>query len=215
MWCYMFIKRIFDIVLSFSSIVILCPVFFIIFFLVRIKIGSPVLFSQSRPGLNGRPFRMITFRTMTRDVDADGKLLPDALRLIPFGAFLRSTSLDELPELLNVLKGDMSLVGPRPLLMEYLPLYSERQALRHEVRPGITGWAQVNGRNALSWEEKFDLDVWYVENRTLWLDIKILFLTVWQVVKRDGISHGEEATMPRFEGARQCRASQEMSREDS
>ncbi len=144
---------------------------------------------------------MIKFRTMTDERDADGELLPDRERLTAFGQFLRSTSLDELPELWNVFKGDMSLVGPRPLLMEYLPLYSDRQARRHEVRPGITGWAQINGRNALSWEEKFELDVWYVENQTLWLDIKILFLTVWKVVKRDGISQDGEATMSRFTGS--------------
>ena len=174
-----------------------------------------MLFRQVRPGKDGRTFEMIKFRTMTDERGKDGELLPDAQRLTPFGQFLRSTSLDELPELWNVLKGEMSLVGPRPLLMEYLPLYSERQARRHDLKPGITGWAQINGRNALSWEEKFELDVWYVENRTLWLDIKILFLTVWQVVKRDGISHGEEATMPRFEGAGESRASQELSREGS
>ncbi len=150
--------------------------------------------------MNGKPFEMMKFRTMTDDRDDNGKLLPDAKRLTSFGQFLRSTSLDELPELWNVLKGDMSLVGPRPLLMEYLPLYSERQARRHDVRPGVTGWAQINGRNALSWEERFELDVWYVENRTLWLDIKILFLTVWQVVKRDGISQDGEATMSKFTG---------------
>ncbi|AFT69997.1 Sugar transferase, putative [Alloalcanivorax dieselolei B5] len=144
---------------------------------------------------------MVKFRTMTDERDENGELLPDDVRLTKFGAFLRSTSLDELPELINVLKGDMSLVGPRPLLMEYLPLYSERQYRRHEVRPGITGWAQINGRNALSWDEKFELDVWYVENRSLWLDIKILFLTVLKVVKRDGISHGGEATMPKFTGS--------------
>ena len=198
----MFLKCIFDIVLSFFSLVMLLPVILLISFLVRIKLGSPVLFSQSRPGLNGKPFRMIKFRTMTSDIDSDGRLLPDSLRLVPFGAFLRSTSLDELPELLNVLKGEMSLVGPRPLLMDYLPLYNDRQARRHRVRPGITGWAQVNGRNALSWEEKFELDVWYVENRTLWLDIKILFLTVWKVVRKDGISADGEATMPAFQGTK-------------
>jgi lipopolysaccharide/colanic/teichoic acid biosynthesis glycosyltransferase len=152
---------------------------------------------------------------MTNERSENGELLPDADRLTSFGHFLRSTSLDELPELLNVLKGDMSLVGPRPLLMEYLSLYSERQAHRHDVRPGITGWAQINGRNALSWEEKFELDLWYVENRTLWIDIKILFLTVWQVVKRDGISHGEEATMPRFVGAGESLGPHEVSKEDS
>jgi len=164
--------------------------------------GSPVLFRQIRPGLNGKPFEMIKFRTMKDAVDAQGNPLPDSERLTPFGQFLRSSSLDELPELWNVLKGDMSLVGPRPLLMEYLPLYTPEQYRRHEVRPGVTGWAQINGRNALSWEEKFQLDVWYVDNRSLWLDIKILFLTVKKVVIRDGISADGEATMPKFTGSR-------------
>lgn len=173
----------------------------VLWVLIRSRIGSPALFIQLRPGKNGRPFRMIKFRTMTDARDAQGNLLPDAARLTPFGRFLRSTSLDELPELWNVLKGDMSLVGPRPLLMEYLPLYSPEQARRHEVRPGITGWAQINGRNAISWEEKFALDVWYVDNRSFWLDLKILFLTVKRVLVRDGISHGEEATMPKFSGS--------------
>ncbi|MFC3862725.1 sugar transferase [Deinococcus antarcticus] len=168
--------------------------------LVRQKLGSPVLFAQVRPGLNGKPFTMYKFRTMTEERGPDGELLPDSVRLTSFGKFLRSTSLDELPELWNVLKGDMSLVGPRPLLMEYLPLYTERQARRHEVRPGITGWAQVNGRNALSWDEKFEHDVWYVENRSLFLDLKILLMTLQKVVKRDGISAQGEATMPRFRG---------------
>ena len=209
------VKRLFDILCVFPALLALSFIFLVLAFAVRIKVGSPIFFSQLRPGKNGKPFRMVKFRTMTDGRDIHGDLLSDKDRLVPFGAFLRSTSLDELPELWNVLKGDMSLVGPRPLLMEYLPLYDERQAKRHLLRPRVTGWAQVNGRNALSWEEKFELDVWYVENRTLWLDIKILFLTIWQVVKRDGISHGEEATMPRFEGASERRASQEVSREDS
>jgi len=208
-------KRAMDLLGAAAGLFILAPVILLLGFLVRRKHGAPVYFRQERPGKDGKSFEMIKFRTMTDERDENGDLLPDAQRLTSFGQFLRSTSLDELPELWNVLKGDMSLVGPRPLLMEYLPLYSERQARRHAVRPGVTGWAQINGRNALSWEEKFELDVWYVENRTLWLDIKILFLTVWQVVKRDGISHGEEATMPRFEGAGERRASQELSREDS
>ncbi len=161
--------------------------------------GKPFFF-QKRPGKDEVIFSIIKFKTMNDKKNNKGGLLSDAERLTKIGAFLRKTSLDEIPQLINVLKGDMSLVGPRPLLMEYLPLYSERQALRHEVRPGITGWAQVNGRNALSWEEKFDLDVWYVENRTLWLDIKILFLTVWKVVKRDGISQDGESTMTKFSG---------------
>ncbi len=194
-------KKIFDILLSVIALIFLFFVFVILMILVRHNLGGPIFFRQTRPGIHCHPFEMIKFRTMTDQRGGDGKLLPDAERLTAFGQFLRSTSLDELPELWNVLKGDMSLVGPRPLLMEYLPLYSERQARRHEVRPGITGWAQINGRNALSWEEKFELDVWYVENRTLWLDIKILFLTVWQVVKRDGISQDGEATMSKFTGS--------------
>ncbi len=193
-------KRLMDLLGSFLGLILLSPVLIVVSALVRLKLGSPILFTQIRPGLGGRSFKMMKFRTMTDERDENGELLPDEVRLTKFGAFLRSTSLDELPELINVLRGDMSLVGPRPLLMEYLPLYSERQYRRHEVRPGITGWAQINGRNALSWDEKFELDVWYVENRSLWLDIKILFLTVLKVVKRDGISHGGEATMPKFTG---------------
>ncbi len=169
---------------------------------VRRKLGSPVFFTQVRPGLHGRPFKMVKFRTMTDERDPDGHLLSDAVRLTPFGRWLRATSLDELPELWNVLKGNMSLVGPRPLLMEYLPLYTPEQTRRHEVSPGITGWAQVNGRNSISWEDKFELDVWYVEHRSLWLDIKILWLTVRKVVMRDGISAAGEATMPRFTGSK-------------
>ncbi len=194
-------KRLVDISGAIGGLLVLCPIFLVLVLLVRHKLGSPTLFTQVRPGMRGAPFKMMKFRTMTDERDENGDLLPDDVRLTKFGAFLRSTSLDELPELINVLKGDMSLVGPRPLLMEYLPLYSERQYRRHEVRPGITGWAQINGRNALSWEEKFELDVWYVENRSLWLDIKILFLTILKVVKRDGISHGGEATMPKFTGS--------------
>jgi len=195
------IKRAVDIFGSAGGVLLLAPILAVLCLLVRLKHGSPICFRQVRPGKAGKPFEMVKFRTMTDERGADGELLPDSERLTPFGQFLRSTSLDELPELWNVLKGDMSLVGPRPLLMQYLPLYSERQSRRHEVRPGITGWAQINGRNALSWEEKFELDVWYVENRTLWLDIKILFLTVWKVVKRDGISQDGEATMTRFTGS--------------
>lgn len=168
--------------------------------MVRRKLGSPVLFRQVRPGLHGRPFMMVKFRTMTDERGVDDELLPDAQRLTAFGRFLRATSLDELPELWNVLRGEMSLVGPRPLLMEYLPLYSPDQARRHEVRPGITGWAQVNGRNALSWEDRFKLDVWYVDHRSLWLDLRILWLTVRKVIVREGISAEGEATMPRFTG---------------
>lgn len=170
--------------------------------LVRRKLGSPVFFRQVRPGMNGKPFEMVKFRTMTDERGPDGQLLPDAVRLTPFGRFLRSSSLDELPELWNVLKGDMSLVGPRPLLMEYLPLYSPEQARRHEVRPGVTGWAQINGRNAISWEDKFKLDTWYVDNQSLWLDIKILWLTVKKVLVREGISAAGEATMSKFTGSK-------------
>ena len=194
-------KRAMDLVGALAALVLLSPIVVVLCILVRSKLGSPVFFRQVRPGIEGRPFKMVKFRTMTDERGPDGALLPDDQRLTGLGAWLRSTSLDELPELFNVLKGDMSLVGPRPLLMDYLSLYNDRQARRHEVRPGITGWAQINGRNALSWEEKFELDVWYVDNRSLWLDIKILFKTVLQVLKRDGISHGEEATMPRFKGS--------------
>ena len=169
--------------------------------LIRRKLGSPVLFFQVRPGLRGQLFKMVKFRTMTDERNNDGALLPDVKRLTPFGRFLRSSSLDELPELWNVLKGEMSLVGPRPLLVEYLPLYTPEQARRHEVRPGITGWAQVNGRNAISWEDKFALDVWYVDHRSLWLDLRILWMTVKKVLVRDGISAAGEATMTRFKGA--------------
>jgi len=208
------VGRIFDFILSFFLLLFLFPFLLFIWLLVVYKLGSPAFFIQQRPGLQGKPFKMVKFRTMTRERDSAGNLLPDEDRLTAFGRFLRSSSVDELPELLNVLKGDMSLVGPRPLLMEYLPQYSERQYRRHEVRPGITGWAQVNGRNTLSWEEKFELDVWYVENKSLWLDVKIIFLTVWKVFRRDGISHGDEATMPRFEGSSKCSISHENSREE-
>ena len=193
-------KRLFDIVAAGSVLIILALVLISVAVLVRIKLGSPILFKQTRPGLHGKPFKMMKFRTMLDAVDAQGNPLPDEVRLTSFGKLLRSTSLDELPGLLSVLKGDMSLVGPRPLLMEYLPLYSVEQARRHEVRPGITGWAQVNGRNAISWEDKFKLDVWYVENQSFWLDIKILFLTVWKVVNRQDISADGEATMSKFTG---------------
>ena len=169
---------------------------------IRWKLGSPVLFRQQRPGLGGRPFWLLKFRTMTDARDADGNVLPDDQRLTAFGRFLRAASLDELPELFNVLKGDMSLVGPRPLLMQYLDRYTPEQARRHEVRPGITGWAQVNGRNAITWEEKFRLDVWYVDNWSMWLDIKIIAMTIWKILKREGISHPGQATMARFTGSR-------------
>lgn len=193
-------KRTFDIAASAVGLLLLAPVFVFIAWQVRRKMGSPVLFRQVRPGLHGKPFEMIKFRTMRDAVDAQGNPLPDAERLTPFGNFLRASSLDELPELWNVLKGEMSLVGPRPLLMEYLPLYSLEQARRHEVRPGVTGWAQVNGRNALGWDEKFNLDVWYVDNQSIWLDVKILFLTVKKVLVKEGISAQGEATMSKFTG---------------
>ena len=194
------IKRAFDLILTIPALVVLSPFLVILAILVAILLGSPVLFRQKRPGWNGRPFWLLKFRTMTDCRDDNGALLPDALRLTPFGRFLRATSLDELPELFNVLKGDMSLVGPRPLLMQYLDRYTPEQARRHEVRPGITGWAQVNGRNAISWEEKFKLDVWYVDNWSLWLDIKILALTVWKLLKREGINQPGQATMEEFRG---------------
>lgn len=195
-------KRLFDIVAAALALLLLALPLLCLAWLVRRKLGSPVLFCQTRPGLGGKPFRMIKFRTMTSTRDSNGVLLSDAQRMTPFGRRLRAASLDELPELINVLKGDMSLVGPRPLLMEYLPLYSAEQARRHEVRPGITGWAQINGRNALSWEDRFKLDVWYVDHRSLWLDLKILALTVRKVLAREGISAAGEATMSKFTGTK-------------
>lgn len=195
------LKRLFDIVASFFGLLILSPVIAIVAWKISQKLGSPVLFHQVRPGKNGKPFEMVKFRTMLDAVDANGNQLPDSKRMTPFGSFLRSSSLDELPGLWNVLKGDMSLVGPRPLLMEYLPLYSAEQNRRHDVRPGLSGLAQVNGRNAISWEDKFKLDVWYVDNRSFWLDIKIIFLTLKKVFVRDGISAEGEATMSKFEGS--------------
>jgi lipopolysaccharide/colanic/teichoic acid biosynthesis glycosyltransferase len=193
-------KRAFDIIVSFFGLLLLSPVLVIVAWQIRRKLGTPVLFRQIRPGKDGKPFEMIKFRTMRDAKDAVGNSLPDADRITSLGQFLRSTSLDELPELWNVLKGDMSLVGPRPLLMEYLPLYSKEQYRRHEVRPGVTGWAQVNGRNSISWEDKFKLDVWYVDNQSLWLDMKILVLTVKKVLVKDGISADGEVTMSRFTG---------------
>jgi sugar transferase EpsL len=194
-------KRFIDIALATPTLVVLSPVLAIVALLVRVKLGGPVLFRQQRPGLYGRPFALCKFRTMTDARDADGKMLPDGQRLTPFGRFLRSTSLDELPELINVLKGDMSLVGPRPLLMHYLERYTPEQMRRHEIRPGITGWAQVNGRNTLTWGRKFELDVWYVEHQSLWLDLKIIFMTVWKIVRRDGISQPGQATAEEFKGS--------------
>lgn len=191
-------KRVMDLILTIPSVLALSPVLILTAILVRLKLGSPVLFCQQRPGLGGSPFFLYKFRTMTDARDAQGNLLPDKERLTGFGRFLRSTSLDELPELLNVMKGDMSLVGPRPLLMQYLERYSPEQARRHEVKPGLTGWAQVNGRNAITWEEKFQLDVWYVDNRSLRLDMKIIFLTIWKIFKREGINQAGQATMEEF-----------------
>lgn len=193
-------KRAFDFIVALLLLMALALPMLVVMALVRYRLGSPVLFRQQRPGLNGRPFNMVKFRTMTDARAPDGSLLPDAQRLTAFGRFLRSSSLDELPELWNVLRGDMSLVGPRPLLMEYLPLYSAEQARRHEVRPGITGWAQVNGRNALTWDQKFKLDVWYVDHRSMTLDLRILFLTLLRVVQREGITAAGDASMPRFTG---------------
>ncbi len=193
-------KLLLSCLISLLALLFFSPIMLIIAVLIRLKLGSPILFAQERPGLNGKVFKMVKFRTMLDAKDVNGNLLPDDLRMTKFGVFLRSTSLDELPTLINVVKGDMSFVGPRPLLVEYLPLYSPEQAKRHNVRPGITGWAQVNGRNAISWEKKFELDVWYVENKSLWLDIKIIFMTMKKVFIRDGISHEGEATMSKFTG---------------
>ncbi|WP_391120069.1 sugar transferase [Psychrobacillus sp. L3] len=195
-------KRLLDCVISLIALVVLLPVFGIVTILIRPKIGSPVLFKQERPGLYGKSFFVYKFRSMTDERDKNGELLSDDVRLTSFGKVIRKLSLDELPQLWNVLKGDMSLVGPRPLLVEYLPLYNERQARRHDVRPGITGWAQVNGRNTISWEEKFELDVWYVENQSFWLDIKILFMTVRKVFISEGVSQEGQATMTKFEGSK-------------
>lgn len=186
-------------IISAIIMLIFSPLFFVIGLFVMIRLGRPIFFTQPRPGLHGDAFAMYKFRTMTNERDEQGKLLPNEQRMTKFGNFLRSTSLDELPELFNVLKGDMSLVGPRPLLMEYLPYFSEEQNRRHEVRPGITGWAQVNGRNAIDWDQKLELDIWYVDNRSFWLDIKILWLTVFRVFKRDGITHEGTTGMPRFD----------------
>lgn len=193
-------KRLFDFLVSLIALILLSPIIALVAWKIRKNLGSPVLFRQTRPGLHGKPFEMVKFRTMKDATDAKGNSLPDAERMTPFGNKLRSSSLDELPELWNVLKGEMSLVGPRPLLMQYLPLYSPEQARRHEVRPGVTGWAQINGRNAISWEDKFKLDVWYVDNRSFWLDLKILLLTVKKVLIKDGISANDHVTMPEFLG---------------
>ncbi len=194
------VKRLSDIIVSFTILIILSPVMLAVSFLVFLKLGRPIFFRQKRPGKDGRIFGMYKFRTMLNTKDSSGQLLPDEKRLTSFGKFLRAASLDELPELINVLKGDMSLVGPRPLLVEYLNYYTPEQRRRHLVRPGVTGWAQVNGRNAISWEEKFKLDLWYVDNWSLWLDIKIFFLTFYKVFKREGISSENSATMEKFKG---------------
>jgi len=195
------LKRLFDFICSLLLLIFLFPFILFIALKVNNKLGSPIFFLQERPGFKGEPFMMVKFRTMLDNIDSGGNQLPDSERLTSFGSFLRSTSLDELPELWNVLKGEMSLVGPRPLLMEYLPLYSFEQSRRHDVRPGITGWAQVNGRNAISWEKKFKLDIWYVDNQSFWLDLKILFLTVKRVILRDGVSQNGYVTMDKFRGS--------------
>ncbi|MDD2945098.1 MAG: sugar transferase [Acinetobacter sp.] len=194
------LKRVLDVVIASTALLLLSPVYFFVAYKVRKNLGSPVLFRQVRPGLHGKPFEMIKFRSMKDAVDENGNPLPDSERLTPFGQMLRATSLDEMPELWNVIKGEMSIVGPRPLLMEYLPLYNNEQAKRHNVRPGMTGHAQVNGRNAISWEEKFKLDTWYVENQSLWLDFKIMLKTVKKVIAKDDISAEGEATMTKFTG---------------
>ncbi|WP_312317285.1 sugar transferase [Acinetobacter variabilis] len=196
------LKRLLDIIIASIALILLSPLYALVAYKVKKNLGSPMLFRQVRPGLHGRPFKMIKFRTMKDAVDEQGNSLPDSERLTPFGQMLRSTSLDEMPELWNVIKGDMSIVGPRPLLMEYLPLYSPEQAKRHDVRPGMTGHAQVNGRNAISWEEKFKLDTWYVEHQSIWLDFKIMFKTVHKVLAKDDISAEGEATMTKFTGTK-------------
>ncbi len=194
------LKRLFDLTLTVPALILLAPIFGLTALLVRIKLGGPVIFRQERPGLYGQPFSLFKFRTMTNTRDAAGNLLPDAERLTPFGQLLRSTSLDELPELINILRGEMSLVGPRPLLPQYLPHYSDDAYRRHDALPGLTGWAQVNGRNAISWEERFALDVWYVDHQSLWLDLKILGLTFWKIIQREGISQAGQATVKYFQG---------------
>jgi lipopolysaccharide/colanic/teichoic acid biosynthesis glycosyltransferase len=193
-------KRVFDFFVSFIAMIVLLPVIIVVAYMIRKNLGTPILFRQTRPGFHGKPFSMIKFRSMKDATDREGNILPDGERMTPFSDKLRNSSLDELPGLWNVLKGDMSLVGPRPLLMQYLPLYSEEQSRRHNVRPGVTGWSQVNGRNSISWEQKFTLDVWYVDNRTLWLDIKILLLTVKKVFFKEGISADGHATIVPFKG---------------
>lgn len=195
-------KRILDIIIALFALIILAPIMLVTALLICKKLGNPVLFTQARPGLNGNIFNMLKFRSMRDELDSNGNVLPDSERLTPFGRRLRATSLDELPGLISVLKGDMSLVGPRPLLVEYLPLYSKEQSKRHNVRPGITGWAQVNGRNAISWEQKFEYDVWYVENKSFWLDIKILYLTVFKIFKKENVEHSVPEELARFKGTK-------------
>ena len=197
-------KRFFDMLLIILGLPLIFPLFILIALLVRLDLGSPIILKQFRPGLNGKLFQLIKFRTMTNSKDENGNLLTDEERLTKFGKFLRSISLDELPELWNVLNGNMSLVGPRPLLADYLPLYTEQQARRHKVKPGITGWAQINGRNSISWEDKFDYDLWYVDNKSFWLDIKIILLTIVKVINRDGVSANGNSTMPKFTGTKKC-----------
>ena len=197
------VKRLFDLVLALVVLVLFLPVILLVAFLIRLKMGAPVIFRQQRPGYRGNPFYLYKFRTMTAEVDEKGNLLHDEKRLTPLGAKLRKLSIDELPQLFNVIRGELSFVGPRPLLMEYLERYSEEQARRHEVKPGITGWAQVNGRNAITWEEKFKLDVWYVDNRSFWLDMKILWLTLVKVLRAEGISGEGTATMTKFMGSKE------------
>lgn len=194
-------KRMIDVVVSLILLVMLSPIWLVVSILIRIKMGAPIFFKQERPGLSGTAFHVYKFRTMNHREDRSGDLLADRNRITPLGSILRKLSLDELPQLLNVVKGEMSLVGPRPLLMEYLPLYTVDQKLRHKVKPGITGWAQINGRNAITWEEKFELDSWYVNNRTIWLDIKIMLLTIIKVLKRDGITHEDHLSMEKFTGS--------------
>lgn len=202
---YSGLKRTCDFVLAFLMLVLFAPILLAVSFLVFLRLGLPVFFVQLRPGLGARPFRLIKFRSMTNQRDHRGLPVSDVQRLSPFGRWLRSTSIDELPSLVNVLRGEMSFIGPRPLLMDYLPLYSPLQARRHDVRPGLSGWAQVNGRNALSWEEKFRLDVWYVDHQSFWLDLRILLITIWKVLRREGISAAGEATMVPFSGPPACR----------
>jgi sugar transferase EpsL len=193
-------KRLFDLALTIPALILLAPILALVALFVRIQLGVPIFFRQQRPGLHGRPFMLLKFRTMTDACDAHGNLLPDAVRLTSFGRFLRSTSIDELPELINVLRGEMSLVGPRPLLMEYLDRYTPEQMRRHDVLPGISGWAQINGRNALEWDQKFALDVWYVDHQSLWLDLKIVAITIWKILVREGISQPGQATAEEYKG---------------